>query len=966
MDYSDSSCAHLDLPFANTSDDSIELENEVPPPTCDYTELLEKNRHHTSIAHLNTQSILSTFTEFTLMLSLYKFDIVCVTETWLKNDSTQISYIQIPGYEFVFNNRTTSKGGGVGFYISETYTYKVRQDITNLDQSIEHQWIEVKGKNKNSSFLVGCIYQPSSNESEKRKWCEKFDSLMTQIYSKWNGIIVITGDFNIDVLSETQSRDLYSNILRTFDISQHITKPTRKNQRLIDHISSNIPDKLVHQDVIPADDISDHDLPYIILNIRKQRFEPRFKYIRNEKELNMDTYLQDISQTPFSLVYSMDDPNDKLSIFNELVLNCVNNHAPLIRTRFTRPPAPWMRITEVIMKRNELNQLRQVADVDKAIYRKCRNDYKKVLRKSKKNFIKKSLSSRDSKELWQTIHKILKPQQRRVHQDPDELNEYYANLAANITNKLNKPIDQTLLNNHLPTTERDGVFRMKHTNYQEVRKIINGLRNDCSSGFDRIPVKFIKAASDYITSPLVHIVNSSIDHEMFPDMWKIGRICPVPKIDNPTKPKDYRPISILPVLSKVYEKVILGQLINHINAENIYNNTQSGFRKGHSTTSLLLKFRDDIQSAMNKHEITLSVLIDYSKAFDTLNHELLLKKLVEFNFSNSSIKILMSYLTNRHQFVQVEDRSSKKLPVHFGVPQGSILGPILFNLYVAELPNCIKAKSIQYADDTTLYESSKETNIISLIKVLEQDLTSLSSWSNEKMLIFNSDKLKCVSFSKTRGSFSYLMRYDKKSIPYGKSAKLLGVTFDENLNWSDHINNTLQSCYGTLRTLKNFKRFTPFKVRKTLAEALILSKLNYCNVVYGQIPQYMLKRLQRIQTCAAGYVFRRYANINDIFSLKWLPMIEFIEFSTVKLVHKAIYSENWPEYLKLETVQYNRNTRLSQDGIRIKHGESRTFQDQAKAFNLLPKSIREESCFGKFVSETRQFYRDKAKARLSL
>ena len=326
----------------------------------------------------------------------------------------------------------------------------------------------------------------------------------------------------------------------------------------------------------------------------------------------------------------------------------------------------------------------------------------------------------------------------------------------------------------------------------------------------------------------------------------------------------------------------------------------------------------------------------------------------------------MSYLTNRHQFVQVEDRSSKKLPVHFGVPQGSILGPILFNLYVAELPNCIKAKSIQYADDTTLYESSKETNIISLIKVLEQDLTSLSSWSNGKMLIFNSDKLKCVSFSKTRGSFSYLMRYDKKSIPYGKSAKLLGVTFDKNLNWSDHINNTLQSCYGTLRTLKNFKRFTPFKVRKTLAEALILSKLNYCNVVYGQLPQYMLKRLQRIQTCAACYVFRRYANINDIFSLKWLPMIEFIEFSTMKLVHKAIYSENWPEYLKLETVQYNRNTQLSQDGIRIKHGESRTFQDKAKAFNLLPKSICEESCFGKFVSETRQFYRDKAKARLSL
>ena len=203
-------------------------------------------------------------------------------------------------------------------------------------------------------------------------------------------------------------------------------------------------------------------------------------------------------------------------------------------------------------------------------------------------------------------------------------NEYYANLAAIITNKPNKSIDQTHINNHLPTTEPEEVFSIKHTNYHEVRKIINGLRNDCSSGFDRIPVKFIKSANDHIISPLVHIINSSIDHELFPDKWKIGRICPVPKIDNPSRPKDYRPISILPVLSKVYEKVILCQLINHINAQNIYNNTQSGFRKGHSTTTLLLKFRDDIQKAMNKHEITLSVLKEYSKAFDTINHELLL------------------------------------------------------------------------------------------------------------------------------------------------------------------------------------------------------------------------------------------------------------------------------------------------------------------------------------------------------
>ena len=960
---------HFELPFPdlNHLDSTIESENNISSTSYDYIESLNKHRNHTSIAHLNTQSLLSTFTEFTMMLSLYSFDIVCVTETWLKNDSTQINYVQIPDYDFVYANRTSSKGGGVGLYISQKFSYKTRNDLTKIDTSIEHQWVEIKGKNKNSSFLVGCLYQPSSNEIEKRQWCEKFDNLMTQVYAKWNGIIVVTGDFNINLNSQNNSKELYCHTLKTFNISQHITKPTRKNLSLIDHISSNIPDNLIQQGVIPTDEISDHDLPYVVLNIRKQRFEPRFKYIRNEKHLDMNAYLKDVSQIPFSILYGLDDPNEKLSIFNELILNCINEHAPITRTKFTRPPAPWMRDPTVISKRNKLNQLRQTRDTQNDTYRHARNTYKKTLHKAKSDFVKKSLSSKDSKKIWQTVQRILKPQQQRLHQDPNELNEYYANLAATLTNKLNTPINQKTIHEHLPESHNDNSFQIQHTTYQEVQKILTSLRNDCSSGFDQIPVKFIKPITEYITSPLVHIINSFIDNELFPENWKIARICPIPKIDNPTRPKDYRPISILPVLSKVFEKVILNQMLGHIDSQNIYKDTQSGFRKGHSTTTLLLKLRNDIRAAMNSHEITLSVLIDYSKAFDTIDHELLLKKLIDFNFSNSSISILMSYLTNRKQFVQIEDKSSSHLPVHFGVPQGSILGPILFNIYVADLSNVSKNKTIQYADDTTLYGSSKATRIPSLIKSLESDIKALAMWSSYNTLVFNNEKLKLASFSKTKmPEKSYLVRSNSKSIEHVRSAKLLGVIFDENLSFSEHVYSTLKICYGTLRTLKNFKRFTPLRVRKSLAEALVLSKLNYCNVVYGQLPQYMINRLQRLQICAASYVYKRYATIDDVLSLNWLPVVEYIEFSTVKLVHQALHSQRWPTYLRLETVQYTRATRLSQDGLRIKHGEKNSFQDQARIFNLLPKSLREEKLSSKFATEARKFYRDKAMTRLSL
>ena len=189
-------------------------------------------------------------------------------------------------------------------------------------------------------------------------------------------------------------------------------------------------------------------------------------------------------------------------------------------------------------------------------------------------------------------------------------------------------------------------FTTNYTTCNEVQKIILNLRNDCSSDHDNIPVKFLKPVVDQITSPIVHIINTSINREIFPYTWKVARVCPIPKIDNPVTVKDFRPIFILPVLSKVYEKVILSQLLNYIENSAVYNPTQSGFRKGHSTTTLLLKFRNDIRKALNRNEITISVLIDYSKAFDTINHKTLLEKLVSLNVSNRMIKILMSYLTN--------------------------------------------------------------------------------------------------------------------------------------------------------------------------------------------------------------------------------------------------------------------------------------------------------------------------------
>ena len=468
----------------------------------------------------------------------------------------------------------------------------------------------------------------------------------------------------------------------------------------------------------------------------------------------------------------------------------------------------------------------------------------------------------------------------------------------------------------------------------------------------------------------MHIINNCIDQKIFPYSWKVAKVCPIPKVDHPTSIEEYRPISVLPVLSKVYERVILHQLCAYIDNATLYNTTQSGFRKGHSTSTILLKIRDDIIRAMNRSEVTLAILIDYSKAFDTIEHELLLTKLLKLGFSVDAIKILHSYLTDRNQYVQIDDKSSSLSSIFFGVPQGSILGPVLFNLYVQDLNENVTSASIQYADDTTLYRSCKPSSIVDCTKLLEHDLDSLAQWSSENNLVFNNKKTKSILFKTSQLSRKHQLNnldnleIKHKNLPIERTTcvKLLGVHLDENLNWKDHVINVVKACCSTLRTLRLFKRFTPLNVRKTLAEALVLSKINYCNIVYSQVPVYLINRLQRIQNTTAGYVLNKYANINDVISLNWLPINENIQFSTVKMTYLALHDPNWPKYLSVELEQKKRNLRKDNEML-VTRGETNTFRQQCRIFNELPKSIRCANCYNTFRSESKKYFIDKALAK---
>ena len=343
-------------------------------------------------------------------------------------------------------------------------------------------------------------------------------------------------------------------------------------------------------------------------------------------------------------------------------------------------------------------------------FRQNKRDIKRAIRHAKSDFYRNALSKKKPKKVWKIIHSVLHPPPTRCTFSPSELNNYFVEIAGKILNKEpTQPSKILEFIESLPNSSRENgaVFQLRQVSYENVLKQLKALRNDTSTGPDGIPVRYIKLVQDSLSSPLTHIINAFIESNNFPSSWKCARIVPINKVPTPVEKSDFRPIAILPALSKIFERLVCSQVIEFIENTHLYKDTVTGFRKGYSTGSALLKLRDDIRTAMKSGELSIIVLIDFSKAFDTISHETLIQTLHKCDFSKDFMRWTLSYLTNRKQFIQIDDKTSKKMTNLFGVPQGSILGPLFFNLYVNGLQDTLPSKTIQYADDTTVYTSCK-------------------------------------------------------------------------------------------------------------------------------------------------------------------------------------------------------------------------------------------------------------------
>ena len=837
-----------------------------------------------SLLHMNISSLSAHLDELDTMLTLLnqEFSIIGISETRIKKDFQLPTNINIEGYS-IEQTPTEASCGGTLLYINNNLNYKLRDDLIMYNsKSLESIFIEVIYQNKPNA-IIGCIYKHPCMKIDE--FTSFFLTPLLNTLSAENKNIFLMGDFNVNLLQCNKDDNIseFFNLLTSNNLLPHITIPTRitnSSSTLIDNIFTNSTSSNLTSGNLTSS-ISDHLPQFLIFPDMNKKFIPKRHniYRRNLEKINKTLFLNEFLSINWDNAIDLQNCDTNLSFesffskFNELL----DKHAPLIKVsnkKIKNQFKPWIThgIRTSIRKRNKLKNkfLRAKDPTNKnnlqMKFKVYRNAIVELIRQSKENHFKIffQTNNRNLRETWKGIKSLINICDPRNNSptcishnnatitDPVIISNTFNDFFTSIASKLQSSIhySHTDFKKYLKTPNLHSIF-ISPTESTEISLLISNLNNKKASGPNSIPTSILQLLNKDISIILSKLFNLSFSSGIFPNILKLSSVIPIHKKGSKTLCNNYRPISLISNISKLIEKLMYSRLYSFLNIYNCLNNLQFGFRSNHSTSHALISITEKIQEALDSGHFSCGVFIDLQKAFDTVDHEILLNKLTHYGIRGVANQWFKTYITERYQLVSINGFKSTPKLIRFGVPQGSVLGPLLFLIYINDLHNSITHSTVHhFADDTNLLYSSKSLKKIG--SKINYDLKGLTDWLNANRISLNVGKTEYIVFHHNKKVIDYdlKIKLNGKRLFPSTSVRYLGVLFDRNLSWTYHIANLSKKLSRANSMLSKIRHFVDHTTLRSIYFAIFSSHLTYGSLVWGQKGNPNLKKVISLQNIA--------------------------------------------------------------------------------------------------------------------